>query len=137
LNSTRVALAAVAAFVVYFVLGGLVFSFPALRNEFSKYPAVYRAKEGQLNHMPLGMAAMFLAMVALALIYAKLYRGGSGVAEGATFGALIAVFSICAFVLHNYVNLNIGLKLSLQQVVVYSISWIVTGIVIGLVYRPA
>jgi hypothetical protein len=136
LNIARVALAAVAAFVVYFVLGGLVFSIPGLRNEFSKYPAVYRAKEGQLSRMPLGMAAMFLAMVALAVIYAKLYRGGSGFAEGATFGALIAVFSICAFVLHNYVNLNIGLKISLQQTVVYTISWIVTGIVIGLIYRP-
>jgi cytochrome b subunit of formate dehydrogenase len=34
------------------------------------------------------------------------------------------------------VNLNIGLKLMLVQAVVYSVSWIVTGIVIGLIYRP-
>ncbi len=136
MNLSRVALAAVGAFVVYFVLGGLTFSLPALRNEFLKYPAVYRAKEGQMSHMPVGMAAMFLAMLALALLYAKLYRGGSGIAEGAIFVGLIAVFAVCSFVLHNYVNLNIGLKLTLVQAAAYSVSWIVTGIVIGLIYRP-
>jgi Protein of unknown function (DUF1761) len=135
-NISRVALAAVAAFIAYFVLGSITFSVPALRNEFLKYPAVYRGKEGQMSQMPVGMVAMFLAMVALALLYAKLYRGGSGFTEGASFGALIAFFALGAFVLHNYVNLNIGLKLMLVQAVVYSVSWIVTGIVIGLIYRP-
>jgi hypothetical protein len=112
MNISRVALAAVGAFVVYFVLGGLTFSVPALRNEFLKYPAVYRSKEGQMSHMPVGMIAMFVAMLALAVIYAESYRGGSGLVEGASFGLLIAVFALCSFVLHNYVNLNIGLKLT-------------------------
>jgi len=35
-----------------------------------------------------------------------------------------------------YVNLNIGLKLTLVLVAAYSVAWIVTGIVIGLIYRP-
>jgi hypothetical protein len=78
-------------------------------------PAVYRSQEGIKSVMPAGMAAMFLAMVVLAVIYAMLYQGGSGVAEGARFGALIGVFSVCAFVIHNYVNLNIGQGLTIQQ----------------------
>jgi hypothetical protein len=94
MNISRVALAAVGAFVVYFVLGGLTFSVPALRNEFLKYPAVYRSKEGQMSHMPVGMIAMFVAMLALAVIYAESYRGGSGLVEGASFGLLIAVFAL-------------------------------------------
>jgi uncharacterized membrane protein len=65
-----------------------------------------------------------------------LYRGGSGIAEGARFGALIGVFSICSFVVHNYVNLNIGLKLTMEQAVAYFVEWVVAGIVIGLIYRP-
>jgi hypothetical protein len=87
--------------------------------------------------MPVGMAAMFVGMVVLAVIYAMLYRGGAGWAEGARFGALIGVFAICSFVIHNYVNLNIGLTLTLQQSVAYFIEWLVVGIVIGLIYRPA
>jgi hypothetical protein len=65
-----------------------------------------------------------------------LCRPGSGFARGAHFGALIGVFALCAFVIHNYVNLNIGLTLTLQQSLAYFLEWLVVGIVIGLVYRP-
>jgi len=133
----RIALAAVGAFVAYFVIGGLSFGLvPSLRNEFLKYPAVYRSQEAIKSVMPGGMAAMFVAMVVLAVIYAMLYRGGSGLAEGARFGTLVGIFAICSFVIHNYVNLNIGLKLTLQQSVAYFIEWLFVGMVIGLIYRP-
>jgi len=134
----RVALAALGAFAAYFIVGGLSFGLlPSLKNEFLKYPAVYRSQQGQMSAMPWGMAAMFVSMLVLAVIYAMLYQGGSGTAEGARFGALIGVFAIGAFVIHNYVNLNIGLKLALQQSVAYFVEWVVAGIVIGLIYRPA
>jgi hypothetical protein len=137
MNLSRVFLAALGGFAAYFVLGGLSFAaLPSLRNEFLKYPAVYRSQDGIKSVMPAGMAAMFVAMVVLAVIYAMLYHGGSGVAEGARFGALIGVFSVCAFVVHNYVNLNIGLKLTLEQAAAYFVEWVVTGMVIGLIYRP-
>jgi hypothetical protein len=90
--------------------------------------------------MPAGMAAMFVSMLALAVIYAMLYQGGSSIADaarlGAIFGVLIGVFAVGSFVVHNYVNLNIGLKLTLQQAAAYFVEWTVTGIVIGLIYRP-
>jgi len=137
MNFLRLALAALGAFGAYFVLGGLSFAlFPSLASEFRKYPAVYRPQDGMKAVMPAGMAAMLVAMVTLAVIYAMLYQGGSGVAEGARFGALIGVFSVCAFVVHNYVNLNIGLRLTLEQAAAYFVEWTVAGIVIGLIYRP-
>jgi hypothetical protein len=136
-NFSRIALASVGAFVAYFVLGGIFFAvLPLLKNEFQKYPAVYRSQEGIKSVMPAGMAFMFLAMVVLAVVYAMMYRGGSGTAEGARFGALIGVFSVCSFVVHNYVNLNIGLKLTVLQGVAYFVEWTVVGIVIGVIYRP-
>jgi hypothetical protein len=132
----RIALAALGAFVAYFAVGGLAAAVPALRHEFSKHPGVYRSQESMKSVMPAGMAAMFLAVLALAVIYARLYRSGDGVAEGALFGTLIGVFALGAFVVHNHVNLNIGLKLTLQQAAVYLVEWIVVGTVIGLIYRP-
>ena len=39
-------------------------------------------------------------------------------------------------ILHNYVNLNIGLRLTVGQAVAYSIQWIVAGVTIALLYRP-
>jgi len=80
---------------------------------------------------------MFLSMLTLAVLYALVYQGGSGIVEGARFGALIGLFAIGSFVLHNYVNLNIGLKLTLQQSAAYFVEWLVVGIVIGLIYRPS
>ena len=137
MNIQRIALAAVGAFVAYFALGGVFFGLvPSMREEFLKYPAVYRSQEGIKAVMPAGMLAMLVAMVALSVLYAMLYKDGSGLANGARFGALIALFSVCSFVIHNYVNLNIGLALTVQQAIAYSVEWIVVGVVIGLIYRP-
>ena len=45
MNVSRLVLAAVGAFVTYFVLGGLAFGLSPLRNEFRPYSAVYRSAE--------------------------------------------------------------------------------------------
>jgi len=137
MNYTRIAVASVGAFVAYMALGGLIFwAIPSLKREFLRYPAVYRSQEGQMSHMPTGMAAMLMSMVVLAVLYAMIYKGGSGVVEGAVFGALIGLYAIGSFVLHNYVNLNIGFKITAVSAIAYFVEWTVVGIVIGLIYKP-
>jgi len=135
-NYNRLALATLGATAVYFALGGLLFGLGPLRKEFEKYPAVYRTADDMKSVMPYGILAMLLSILVLAVLYAMLYRGGSGAAEGARFGALIGLFAVGSFVLHNYVNLNIGLKLTLEQALAYFIQWTLVGLVIGLIYRP-
>jgi hypothetical protein len=138
MNYVRIGIASAGAFVAYMAVGALAFAaLPSLKEEFSKYPAVYRSHEGQMSHFPIGMAAMLLSIVVLSILYAKLYRGGSGLAEGATFGALIGLFVVGAFVLHNYANLNIGARLTAFSAIAYFVEWCVVGIVIGLLYKPA
>jgi hypothetical protein len=138
MNYLRLGLASAGAFVAYMAIGALAFvALPSLRKEFLKYPAVYRSHEGQMSHFPIAMVAMLLSIVVLTVLYAKLYRGGSGVVEGASFGALIGAFVVGAFVLHNYANLNIGLRLTTFSAIAYFVEWCVVGIVIGLLYRPA
>ena len=39
--------------------------------------------------------------------------------------------------MHNYVNLQIGGSLTVQQAIAYFVEWVVVGLVIGLIYRPA
>ena len=138
MNPVRILLAALGAFVAYMALGFALFGLlPSLKTEFLKYPAVYRDQSGQMSHMPVAMSEIFVSMIVLAVLYALAYQGGSGLVEGARFGALIGLFAICAFVLHNYANLNIGLKLTLQQAAAYFVEWLVVGIAIGLIYRRA
>jgi hypothetical protein len=138
MSYSRIALAGLGATVAYFVAGGLLFGLaPMLRDEFRKYPAVYRTQDGIKAVMPVGMIAMFLSILVLAAIYAMTYRNGWGVVEGVRFGMLVGIFSVGAFVLHNYVNLNIGAKITTQQSLAYLFEWTVVGTVIGLIYRPA
>jgi len=51
-----------------------------VRDEFRKYPAVYRTQDGIKAVMPVGMIAMFLSILVLAVIYAMTYRNGWGAA---------------------------------------------------------
>lgn len=137
MNFVRLLLASVAGTVTYFVVGGLAFALLPLKQEFAKYPTIYRTQEGIMRVMPFGMAGIFVSILVLTILYANLNRPGAGWMEGLRFGALIGLFALGAFVLHNYVNLNIGLALTAQQAVMYFIEWVLVGLVIGLIYRPA
>jgi len=137
MNYLRLMLAGAGGTVAYFVFGFLVFGLlPTLRNEYAKYPAVYRSAEEMKGVMPAGMLAMLVAILVMAAIYAMAYRGGAGGVEGARFGALIGLFAVCAFVIHNHVNLKIGLALTFGQAIAYFVEWTIVGVVIGLIYQP-
>ncbi len=136
MNYRRIALATVGGMVAYFAAGFAIFILvPQMITEGRKYSAAFRSREGQMAGMPALMAATLLAIVVLAVLYAMAYRVGSGLAEGGRFGALIGVFVVCAFVVHNYVNLNFGLTLRLMQAVAYFVQRTVVGTVIGLLYK--
>ena len=137
MNYSRLGLAALGGMVASFAFGFLVlWLVPALINEGHKYPAVFRPKEEMMTVMPIGLVATFISILVVAIIFAMIHQRGSGTMEGARFGVLIGIFVVCAFVLHNYVNLNIGLKLALGQAAAYFVQWTIIGIVIGLIYKP-
>jgi flagellar biosynthesis protein FliQ len=138
MNYSRIALAALGATVAYFVLGGILFAaLPSLQKEFMKYPAVYRTQDDMKRVMPMGIISIFVGIVAVSVLYAMAYPAGGGVLDGARFGALIGVFAVCGFALHNHMLLNIGMKLTVGQAISYFVQWLVVGIVISLIYAPA
>jgi hypothetical protein len=141
MNILRIVLASLGAFVAYFVFGGAVFVLlPSLKTEFQKYPGIYRDHEGQMSHMPAGMAGMLLAIVALTVLYAWSHQQPldlkGGALAGLIFGVLIGLFVVGGFVIHNFANLQIGAKLAVQQAIAYFVEWLIVGLVIGLIYRP-
>ena len=137
MNYSSLGLAALGGTVASFAFGFLVFwLLPGLVKEGHKYPAVFRPKEEMMKVMPIGFVATFISILVVAIIFAMMHQGGSGATQGARFGVLIGIFVVCAFVLHNYVNLNIGLKLALMQAAAYFVQWTIIGIVIGLIYKP-
>jgi hypothetical protein len=119
------------------VIGGIGFALlPTLKTEFAKYPAICRQHDAIVKVMPIGMVFMLISMLTLAVIYAHWHQpGASGLMDGLWFGVLVAIFTTGTFVIHNYVNLNIGWRLTWQSGVAYFIEWIAAGVAIGLVYH--
>jgi hypothetical protein len=134
-NYAHIAFAALGATVAYFAFGFILFAaLPAMKTEFMKYPNVYRPQDRMMKVMPYGMVAILVSIAVVAVLYARMYTAG-GIASGAYLGVLIGIFSVCTFVIHNYVNLNIGLKLTLYQGICCFIQWVIVGATIGLIYR--
>jgi archaellum biogenesis protein FlaJ (TadC family) len=137
-NYAHIALASLGATVAYFAFGFAMFAaLPAMKTEFSKYPSVYRPEADMMKVMPYGMVAILISIVVVAVLYAKMTPVGGGIVSGLWLGLLIGIFAICTFVIHNYVNLNIGLKLTLYQGICYFIQWVIVGATIGLIYKPS
>jgi len=137
-NYARIALASLGAMAAYFVYGFAMFAaWPSMKTEFMKYPNVYLPKGEMMKVMPYGMVAILIAIVVVAILYAKIYAAGGGIVPGIFFGALIGLFSVCTFAIHNYINLNIGLTLTIYQSVAYFVQWVIVGAAISLIYKPS
>lgn len=136
MNYARLALAAVVATVVDACYGVTVYGM-VLHGEFEKYPAVYRAGDAGQAYLPLMFGGLFVAIVVVAMIYAKGYEGGSGLVEGLRFGLMLGVFVFLAFGGVNYGVLNIGRRLALYAAVAGLVEWTIIGLVIGLMYKPS
>ncbi len=136
MNYGRLAAAAVAATVVDAIYGYLVYGL-LLASDFAKFPGVYRPADVGMAYLPLMFAFLFVALLVVALMFAKGYEGGRGVAEGVRFGALLGIFVAMAFNGVNYATLNIGRMHSLRMAIAGFVEWTLIGVVIGVVYKPA
>ena len=136
MNYVHILLAGFCAFVAWMVAGSLMFvAVPQMKAEAAKYPAVYRSHEGIMRMMPVAMVSTLLSMMVLAVLWAKMYPVGAGWMQGVEYGALVGVLYLGSFVLHNWVNLNVGGKLMAQQAVAYFVECLAAGVVISLLYK--
>ena len=135
MDYAHLALASLGATVAYFVYGFALFAaWPSMKSEFMKYPDVYRPEKEMMKVMPFGMIAILIGILVVAILHAQIHPAGGSILSGLSLGALIGLFVLCIFVIHNYVNLNIGLKLTLWQGIAYFFQWLVVGLAIGLIY---
>jgi hypothetical protein len=135
-NYARIALAFLGAVVGYFAVGFALFAaLPGMKTEYLRYPNVYRSEDGIKKVMPYNMVGILFSILIVAVLYATIYPAGGGLAGGVWLGALMGVFAVCTFVVHEYVFLNIGAKLAVYQGVTYFIQWVIVGAALGLIYK--
>jgi len=134
MNYTRLVTAAVVATAVDAVYGFLVWGM-ALNGEFSRYPGVFRPDDTAA--LPWMFAGVFVGMLFAAWIFAKGRESGSGLREGLAFGIVMGLFMGAYLAGVNYGILNIGKRMALTFAVGWVGEWVLVGLAIGLVYRPA
>lgn len=136
MNFPRVALAAIAAWVLYlgvsFVVHGVL-----LKDTYMQYVGVMRP-EAQANAiLPIGFCFALVGFFAFAYAYARGYEGGNGVQEGLRFGVLVGIL-LCAFgSIWDYMMWPISAGLLTAWLVDFIVEFAMYGMVVGLIYRPA
>jgi hypothetical protein len=132
MNYTRLAIAAVAATIADFVYGFGVYG-NLLTGSFLAQGAIYRSADAQMANMPLGAAAILLAITAATMMFAaSAFRGLSG---GLWFGLLLAVFAIGTGVVVNFATINMTEDHASRMMLAALGEWLVVGAVIGVIYR--
>jgi hypothetical protein len=136
MNFPRLAMAAVASWVLYLGMGFLVHGV-LLRDTYMQYVGVMRP-EAQANAiLPMAFAGALVGFFAFAYVYAKGYEGGSGVQEGLRFGVLVGIL-LCGFSsVWDYMMWPIGARLLVAWLVDFVVEFAIYGMVVGLIYKPA
>lgn len=132
----RIAVPALVAWLVDNVFGYVVFGV-MLESEFAQYPGVFRSFAEVSSMMPLMAVSTLVGFVAVAYIFAKGHEGGSGVKEGFWFGVVLGSVMVFLVGLPSYVIYNVGQKLAAEMAICMFLEFLIDGIVLGLVYKPA
>jgi Na+-driven multidrug efflux pump len=132
----RIAVPALVAWLVDNVFGYVVFGV-MMESEFAQYPGVFRSFADVSSLMPLMAVSTLVGFVAVAYIFAKGHEGGSGVKEGFWFGVVLGSVMVFLVGLPSYVIYNVSQKLAAEMSVCMFLEFLIDGIVLGLVYKPA
>jgi hypothetical protein len=135
MNFPRVALAAVAAWVLYLGISFVVHSV-LLRDTYMQYVQYMRPEAQASAILPIGFAFALVGFFAFSYTYAKGYEGGNGVQEGLRFGVLVGIL-LCAFgSIWDYMMWPIGARLLAAWLVDFIVEFAIYGMVVGSIYRP-
>ncbi len=135
MNFPRIAMAAVAAWVLYMGMAFLVQGV-LLRDLYMEYTAVMRPEADANAILPINFGMVLVGFFAFAYAYAKGYEGGSGLQEGLRFGVLLGIM-LCTFVtIWQYMIWPAGPRLLAAWLIDYIVEFAMYGMVVGVIYKP-
>jgi len=136
MNFMRVAMAALAAWVLYMLMGYLVHGV-LLKDLYMQYTGVMRPEAQAQAILPVNFGVVLVGFFAFAYAYAKGYEGGNGLQEGLRFGVLVGIM-LCTFgTIWEYMVWPVGRRLLAAWLIDYIVEFALYGIVVGLIYKPA
>jgi hypothetical protein len=136
MNLARVAMAAVAAWVVYLGISFFVHTV-LLKDLYLQHLSAMRPEADQNAILPLGFFFALLGFFAFAYAYAKGYEGGRGAQEGLRFGVLVGILICCFRVIWDHMVWPVSLQLTVAWMVEYIVEFAIYGSIVGVIYKPA
>ncbi len=136
MNFSRIALAAIVAWVVSIPVGYVVNEI-ILKDLFQANAAAFRPDDVLMSMLPIGFAFMLVGFFVFAYAYAKGYEGGSGVMEGIRFGVIIGLLIDCFAISWWYVTVPMDSTLAMAMMVDNIVEPAMYGAIVGALYKPA
>lgn len=133
MNTPRLAIAAIAAWIADLVFGHLVYWFvmPSLALQ----PAFFQPIE-RISLFAVLPAKSFGFFV-FTYMFAKGYEGGDGTQEGLRFGVLIGLVLVCFALVWDYATMLLSARFLLASAVITLLEMVLAGVVVvGTVYKP-
>lgn len=136
MNFVRVAVAAIASWVVYlgvsFVVHGVL-----LKDIYLQHASVMRPENEANIILPIGFVFALVGFFAFAYAYAKGYEGSSGIQEGLRFGVLVGILLVCFGSIWDYMVWPAAGRLAVLWMIDYVVEFALYGMIVGAIYRPA
>ena len=131
MNLTRVAVAAVVAWIAFIVIGYVVHT--VILEDL--YASQELSGHGETEPLT-GFLLALLGFFAFSYTYAKGYEGGYGTQEGMRFGVLVAIMLISFAAVWGYVVFPISGSLAAALAVDYIVEFAAYGMIVGAIYKP-
>jgi hypothetical protein len=135
MNLARVAMAAVASWIVYLGVSFLVHAV-LLTDVYLQHAASMRPQAEAEGILPIGFGFALIGFFAFAYAYAKGYEGG-GVQEGIRFGVLVGILLCCFSAIWDYMVWPVSITLAAIWMVDHLVEFALYGLIVALVYKPA
>jgi hypothetical protein len=135
MNFPRIALAAMAAWIVSLVVGFVVNDF-VLADVLLANQAAMRPESELTSRLPVGFAFLLVGFFAFAYAFAKGYEGTNSVMEGVRFGVLTGIVILGFANIWQWVVYPVDGTMALALVVTSIAEPALYGAIVGAVYRP-
>jgi hypothetical protein len=136
MNFARVAMAAVAAWLVSIPIGYVVNEI-LLKDLMVANAAAMRSNEVIMANLPLGFGFSLVGFFAFAYAFAKGYEGGNGTMEGIRFGVLVAIMLQCFAGIWMYIVFPISGSMAVAGLIDGIVEFALYGAIVGTIYKPA
>ncbi|MCA1560426.1 MAG: hypothetical protein LC753_04955 [Acidobacteria bacterium] len=135
MNFPRVALGAVAVWILSFGFGFLVHAV-LLEEVYLQHMPMLRPQAQASAIMPVAYGFSLIGFLAFSYAYAKGYEGGNGLQEGLRFGVLVGIMLSTFGAIWEYMVWPASTRLLAAWLIDFIVEFAVYGMVVGLIYKP-